>query len=201
MKVKTAYSQEKDINLIISDLKAQIGDFNSKLILFFASPSINPEIISSEIQKAFPKVQTMGCSSSGEIISGKMLDQSIVLMALGTELIADCKIELLTNINSNEDQVALAFDSFSEYFNNEMTNLNPMDYVGIVLIDGLSSQEEKINERIGDLTNITFIGGSAGDDLKFQETYLYANGKTYLNAAVLVLIKTNTKFDILKTQR
>ena len=200
MKVKTAYSSSKDTISIITDLKEQIGSFNSRLILFFASPAINPGLISGEIQKAFPKSQTMGCSSSGEIISGKMLDKSIVLMAFGPEIVDDCKIEVLTNISSDNNQVDDAMDSFGHYYNHDVANLDPEDYVGMVLIDGLSGKEEKINERIGDLTNITFIGGSAGDDLQFEKTYLYANGKTYTNAAVLVLIKSNTNFDILKTQ-
>jgi hypothetical protein len=55
-------------------------------------------------------------------------------------------------------------------------------------------------ENIGTKTNVSFIVGSAGDDLKFKETFVSANGKSYANSAVLVLIKSNVQFDILKTQ-
>jgi hypothetical protein len=36
--------------------------------------------------------------------------------------------------------------------------------------------------------------------LKFKETFVYANGVSYSNAAVLALIKSKAAFDILKTQ-
>ncbi len=200
MKVKTAYSTENDVKNVAADIKNQIGAFDAKMVLFFASPDINPQVISSELQAAFPGSPVIGCSSSGEIISGKMLDKSLVAMAFGPEIIGDCKIEVLENISKSDIQVDRAFDSFASYYNTPTANLAPDKYVGLVLIDGLSLQEENINERIGDLTNVTFIGGSAGDDLAFKQTHVYANGKTYTNAAVLALIKSNAEFSFLKTQ-
>jgi hypothetical protein len=200
MKVRTAFSEAGDINAIIADIKKQIGTFDTRLLLFFASPSIDPDQISSLIRHGFPDVPTFGCSSSGEIISGGVLDKSIVAMAFGPEIITDCTIEVLENIKSDKGQVENAFSAFGKYFNCPAADLPSDEYVGIVLIDGLSMQEERINERIGDLTNVTFIGGSAGDDLAFKQTYVYANGKTLSDAAVLVLIKSSTKFDFLKTQ-
>lgn len=200
MKVKTAYSTENNIDSIISDIEKQIGKIDAKLIQFYASSKIDPDQISKRLYSLFGKVPIMGCSSSGEIISGQVLDDSIVVMALGEEIIEDCSIEVLTNIATDKLAVDNAFKSFQEYYKSDLSELDPHKYVGIVLIDGLSGQEERINERIGDLTNITFIGGSAGDDLKFERTFVYANGKYYSDAAVLTLIKSKAQFDILKTQ-
>jgi hypothetical protein len=78
--------------------------------------------------------------------------------------------------------------------------MDPQKYVGIVLVDGLSCAEEGLMESIGDLTNVTFIGGSAGDDLKFKSTYVYTKGKCYTNAAVLALIKPRKGFTFIKAQ-
>jgi hypothetical protein len=200
MKVKTAYSQKTDIKSIIAEIKEQIGSFEAKLVQFYASPGISPREISKEIHKLFGGIPTIGCSSSGEIITGQMLDNSIVLMAMGAEIVSDCHIEVLNDIDANQHVVDKSFDSFTKHYGKKMSDLDPQKYVGLVLIDGLSGKEEAINERIGDLTNITFIGGSAGDNLQFKRTYLYANGKSYTNAAILALIKSNTKFDIIKTQ-
>ena len=47
---------------------------------------------------------------------------------------------------------------------------------------------------------MTIIGGSAGDDLKFASTNVYANGKSYTNAAVLAMIKPGVEFTFIKTQ-
>ncbi|MGM0529992.1 MAG: FIST signal transduction protein [Bacteroidota bacterium] len=200
MKVKTAYSTKENIKDSVKDIKQQIGDFDTRLLLFFASPSMDPQNISAEIQDGFAGVPTIGCSSSGEIVTGEMLDQSVVAMAFGPEIIGDCKIEVLENLNTDNNQIDAAFESFGNYFGISSHDLSPDQYLGMVLIDGLSLQEEAVNDRIGDLTNVTFVGGSAGDDLAFKKTYVYANGKTYTDAAALVLIKSKAKFDFLKTQ-
>ncbi|MGP8246040.1 MAG: FIST N-terminal domain-containing protein [Bryobacteraceae bacterium] len=59
----------------------------------------------------------------------------------------------------------------------------------IVLMDGMSGAEEGLMEKIGDRTDLFFVGGSAGDDLKFQNTQVMADGKAYTNAAVLLTLE------------
>lgn len=105
----------------------------------------------------------------------------------------------MENIKENGD-VAKAFNSFNSYFGEDEVHTNFDRYVGIILIDGLSAAEEKIMDRIGNCSDLIFIGGSAGDDLKFSATYVFANGKAYTNAAVLAILKTVKGYDIIKTQ-
>lgn len=200
MKACTAYSTKKKVKEIVKDIAQQINGADARLIQFYASPAVDPEAISLEMKKAFPAVPMIGCSTSGEIVTGKMLDQSVVVMALGDEIVEDCKIEVLTGVSQFDGQVDQAFASIGKHFKQSMHELDTGKYVGLVLIDGLCVQEERINERIGDLTNITFIGGSAGDDLAFQKTFIYANGLTYSDAAVLAVIKSKVKFAVIKTQ-
>jgi hypothetical protein len=78
--------------------------------------------------------------------------------------------------------------------------MNPSRYLGIILVDGLCGLEERLMDVIGDKTNVFFIGGSAADDLEFQSTYVYANGKSYSDAAVLALIRPAAPFELVKTQ-
>lgn len=200
MKVKIAYSKNNNVKEAVEEIKREMGDFAPKTILFFSSPTINPHEISKEMYVAFNQVPTFGCTTSGELISGQMLDNSMVAMAMGEKIVEDCKIEVLENIKEDERVVDKAFASFEQKNGIKMTALDTKKYIGIVLIDGLSSQEEKINERIGDLTNVSFLGGSAGDNQKFERTFVFANGETYTNAAVLALLETNSEFEILKTQ-
>ena len=55
-------------------------------------------------------------------------------------------------------------------------------------------------EKIRDHSDILFVGGAAGDDLKFQKSYVFAEGKAYTDAAVLLLLRLKNGFEILKTQ-
>lgn len=200
MYFKNVYSIQPTIEQAVQELKNKLEGFESSLILFFASSQFDAAALSAVMQQTFQGCTTVGCTTSGEITSGKMLDQAIVAMAFHPDALLDFNVEVLTNIRSNEKVVDEAFASFSDHFNCPMADIDPTEYVGLVLIDGLSGCEEVINERIGDLTNVAFVGGSAGDDLQFKTTYIYANGKAYEEAALLLLMKPALPFSILKTQ-
>ena len=200
MNFKTLYSTHTNPGKAVQDLESQLADFDTNLILFFASSAYDPATISTEMHQTFGQADTLGCTTSGEIVSGKMLDQSIVAMAFSPSVTSDFKAEVVTNLRTNEHAVEKAFTSFERHFGSPMRTLDPAQYVGIVLIDGLSGCEEIINEKIGDATNVSFVGGSAGDDMQFQATYVYANGKAYEEAALLLLLKPTVPFSILKTQ-
>ena len=153
------------------------------------------------MQEAFSDCIVFGCSTAGEIVSGKLLKNSVVAMAINSNIISDVKVEVIEQIKDNLNLDA-AFTSFERYFNESSYTMDVTRYVGIILIDGVSMKEEKIMDQIGSRTNVYFIGGSAGDDLKFIETFVCANGKAYIDSAVLVLLKMNAQaeFSIIKTQ-
>jgi hypothetical protein len=70
----------------------------------------------------------------------------------------------------------------------------------MMMIDGISGCEEEINDRIGNLTNVTFVGGSAANAGEIDATYICANGKAFTDAAVLILMEPVNGFDVLKSQ-
>ena len=200
MNFKTAYSTRINVQEAVQELKSQLMNFDTNLILFFASPVYDPATLSAEMHRTFQEATTAGCTTSGEIVSGLMLDQSIVAMAFHRSVTSNFKTEVVTNIRTDEHAVAKAFTSFEQHFGTSMDTMHPSEHVGIVLIDGVSGCEEVINEKIGDATNVTFVGGSPGDDLQFKATYVYANGKAYEEAALLLLMKPTVPFTVLKTQ-
>ncbi len=199
MNILTACSTKNSVDDIVKDINAQLILFDAKVLLYFASSKFPPDDISRKMQAAFPDAAVFGCSTAGEIISGKMLDESVVAMAFNAQAIQDIKIEVIENLQ-DKGGVNKAFASFENHFGTSMGAMDTQEYVGIVLVDGLSGAEEGLIETIGDLTNVVFIGGSAGDDLKFTSTHLYANGKSYTTAAILVLLKPATPFTFIKTQ-
>lgn len=197
MNIKTAFSTNTAPKHAVQELQNQLSGFDAKLVVFFASSAFAPEIISKEMQAAFPAADVFGCSTAGEIVTGKMLANSVVAMAFNGKVIKSAKISVLEDLNSDSYE---AFSLFERHFGKPMAEMDPNQYVGIILVDGLCLKEELIIDRIGDLTNVNFIGGSAGDDLKFAATHVYANGKCYSNAAVLALIEPATEFTFVKTQ-
>lgn len=199
MSIKTAYSTKQTAEEAIIEIKNGFTGIHPKMMVFFASSIFDQQDISREMKEAFSNAQVFGCSTAGEIVSGKVLKNSLVAMAFDEETISDVKVEVAQNIKEGMD-IRGIFNNFRQYYSVPANKMSPNEYVGIILIDGLSLAEEKIMDTVGDLTNVVFVGGSAGDDLKFSATHVYANGQAYTNAAVLTLIKPAVSFDFIKTQ-
>jgi hypothetical protein len=197
MKIKTAFSVRPDPQDAVADIQNQLIGIDPKLVIFFASTSFAPDEIAERMEAAFPTAETFGCSTAGEITTGKMLTKSLVAMAFNQQAIKNSKVEVLEDLNKESYR---AFNAFQRHFSKSMKEMDPKQYVGIILIDGLCRKEELIMDKMGDLTNVNFIGSSAGDDLKFESTYVYANGKSYNQAAVLAILEPATDITFVKTQ-
>jgi len=198
MKLKSVYSTKGSVDEVVSDISSQLKGFSTKVLIFFASSNLESSI-GKKMQDAFRGVTVIGCTTAGEITSGKMLKNSVVAMALGPEIVSDVRVAILENIKGGVN-AKTAFKSFEDHFKVPVRQMDISNYVGMVLIDGLSGKEEDIMNQIGNLTDITFIGGSTGDDLKFKETRVYYGGKSYINSALLALFHLKNGFDIIKTQ-
>lgn len=199
MNIVTAHSLNDDVDQVVIDIKSQFGDFIPKVVIFFASSKYQPDTLCHKMQETFPGAATFGCSTAGEIVTGKMLKNSVVAMGFNETAIQDVCIQVVENVES-PSQVDTAFAAFENHFNEPVADLDFEKYLGIILVDGLSRSEERLMDQIGDKTNALFIGASAGDDLKFSKTLIYADGKAYTNAALLALIKPGVRFDFIKTQ-
>jgi len=199
MNYSVAYSTERKVMSAVNELSVKLGSQVPKMVLFFASPVYDAIEISQAMKEAFPNAKTVGCTTSGEIVSGAMLNQSLVAMAFGQNAVEDSCIEVIQDLH-NPAATDKALTHFEEYYHTKMLNLDRSRFFGMVLIDGLSGAEEKVMERLSDKSDIVFIGGSAGDDLQFRQTFVYSDGKAYSKAALLILIKSGRPFDVIKTQ-
>lgn len=201
MKIKTVYSINKKGKEAVKEMKEALKDVKAKLVLYFASVDYNPYELSKEMHHEFQGITTIGCSSAGEITTGKMLEHSVVAMAFTEEAIGDFKFEIVERLkNENREGIEKALLEFERYFGQSAKEWDYKKYLGIVLFEANSASEEKAMDKIGDLTNIVFAGGTAGDDCRFEQTYLYANGNVYTDSAILLLMKPNAEFEVVKTQ-
>lgn len=72
---------------------------------------------------------------------------------------------------------------------------------GLLLIDGLSKREEPVTRALQDaLGRLPLVGGSAGDGLRFERTFVYLDGQFHQDSAILTLISTSLPFRLFKTQ-
>lgn len=198
MTIKVSHSIKPDPTAAATEILSSFSGLTPVVVLFFASSQYDPESISKAMKEKFPASTVIGCSTAGELVSGSMLKNSVVAMALESDAISGIEADVIDL--SDRKAPSRAIISLADKFGLKPLDLSPDKYVGIILIDGLSCAEEGLMEKIGDLVDIPVIGGSAGDDLAFKKTYVYLDGKVYNNAAVLALIKPASRFELVKTQ-
>jgi hypothetical protein len=80
-------------------------------------------------------------------------------------------------------------------------HLNSGKTFGFLMTDGLSMKEENTIARLKQaFDKLPIFGGSAGDDLKFEATFVSYCGHEYQNAAVFLLIETDCDIELFRTQ-
>jgi hypothetical protein len=198
MPITTGHST-RELPGAVADLRLQYGDGDPRAVIFFASSSYEPTELSRQMREAFPGACIAGCSTAGEIAGGEMLTGSVVALFLDRDVAADAACVVVEGLASAFD-VKTALATLARTLGGEISSLDIDRYVGVVLADGLSGAEERLIEKLGDAADVMFVGGSAGDDLKFQRTHVFANGSSYVDAAVLLLLQLPQGFEILKTQ-
>jgi hypothetical protein len=183
----------------VADFRAAFEGHAPRLLLVFASSNYDAGALIRRTQDAFPNACVAGCSTAGEIAAGKMSTGSVAAIAFDPDIVADVAVATVEHLSAGID-LSRAFEKLEAHFRAPRSTWDIGKYVGLVLIDGLSGAEEKLLEKLGDATDVFFVGGSAGDDLKFQTTHVFAEGRALTDAAVLVLLRLDRGFEIIKTQ-
>lgn len=199
MAVKTVFSTNPDAREAVGEIARELYSIQPVMVLFFASFKYEQNELAKAMKEQFAECPVFGCSTAGEIVTGKMLSKSCVAMAFDSDTVADCIVRTVENVKT-QDNFPAVFRDFESYYDISMKETRKDAFAGIVLIDGMSKAEEGTMERINSLTSIPFIGGAAGDDLHFRQTWVYCEGEALSNAAVLALIKPAKGYCILKTQ-
>ncbi len=199
MKIQTLHSAQADLDACINDLKTQVYIESPKLMIYFASSKFSPQAVAEKMNGLFPATANFGCTTAGEIVTGKMLKNSIVAMLFSGEVIESVHIQMAENVK-NSNPVPSMFAKFEKELGRPLSELDLKKHVGLILIDGMSAAEEKVMDTLGNMSNITFVGASAGDDCKFKSTHLFHGSQAKSDAVLLVLLKVKNGFEVLKSQ-
>lgn len=192
-------------------LRNAFAGFSTNFVIYFTSTDYDADVVASEMFDAFPGAVTLGCTTAGEGVDGKIMNGSVVAMAFAPEVFGYCETALVLEDRKKVKALARPDIFFSAVeagrylarnVGRDLRGLNYRDYVGFMLGDRISDFSERVVERIGDLTDVLFIGGFSGDDYKFDGSYrVMYQGKAYRDgAAVLALLKPARGFSLLKTQ-
>ena len=199
MPVRVAHTAKVTVDSAAADLHHQLGDAANSLVIYFASSSYPQGELAAALHGVLGATHTLGCSTSGEIITGALKKRSVVAMALSAEDSGPVAVKMVKDLH---DRAALerALASLGDQLGTPLRDVDPATHAGIVLMDGLSRGEERFLDALGDLTDLPFVGGSAGDDLDFVQTWVTLDGRATTGGAVLAVFQPPRGFEIIKTQ-
>jgi hypothetical protein len=193
--VAHAETSSRDVDTAVRELVTQLGPAELDGVLLFCDPDYDLAALGPALKAAF-SCPVMGCTSSGQI--GVRGFQATGIVAVGISGGA-LRMEpmLIAPLSDLQAQAAIAADAVQS----RTAGVRHAQFFALLLVDGLSASEEHLAAALYQMTgNIPLIGGSAGDNLRFQRTYVYHDGRFLSDAAVLALFDCALPFATFKLQ-
>lgn len=200
-KIRTGHSCAETSAAAVAEFDEQVRQPEMALVLFFCSSAYDLPVVAAEMNRRFAGIPVVGCTTAGEIGPAGYRGRSIS----GMSLPAGACTAVAGGIDGLQSfEIAFGRD-FAQGLLGRLEQLAPQadarNSFGLLLIDGLSMREEPVTHALQDgLGGIRMIGGSAGDDLKFERTWVFHDGAFHSDSAALVLVSTEFPFRVLKTQ-
>lgn len=193
----TAISHANDPHIACLELKAQLDLDQVSTLIFYCSSSYELDALALNINQHFPQHECVGCTTAGEFASQGYETNTIVVLAYHDShfAIQTTLVENLTSFNLLDAQHVM--NTLKE----EMAPkaIAPLDTQSFLfsLVDGLASKEEEFLITFDSCSaGLPHFGGSAGDGLNLNKTYVFYDGQFRNSAAIIMLINTVQKFSV-----
>lgn len=181
----------------VTQLRHALDRPGLQMVLFFASlSSYEPEPLQQALNDAFD-VPVIGCTSAGQV--GHAGFQAGGLTAVGFFGSGwFFKPHLITSLSVEGQPIEASIAAMERDVDAIPEGMKPF---GLVLVDGLSMQEERLMAHLyRSLIQMPIVGGSAGDDLNFEQTLVFCDGAFHRDAALFVLCATDKVFATVRAQ-
>ncbi|MDR3632086.1 MAG: FIST N-terminal domain-containing protein [Desulfocapsaceae bacterium] len=178
----------------VRDLADQIRQPNTRVSLVFFSDEYDLRELGRALQ-AHLTGPVIGCTTAGQLSQTGFQRGGIAGASLASDELTVVPY-LIHPLAAQTDQVGRITAEIQGLLSDDERSA-----FGLLLIDGLSMQEESlISSLYMSLGAVPIIGGSAGDSLKFKQTFVYYDGKLFQDAAVFSLFLTTLPFQAFKHQ-
>lgn len=199
--IQRAHSCATDPRQAVTELHASLRQADTALVIFFCSSAYDLDALADEINKQFAGIQVVGCTTAGEIGPAGYRNHSLV----GVSFAAGVCTAVAGCLPSLKDFDIARGQTFAQELlhrlESQTDHVSSRNTFAFFLVDGLSIREEPVVRTLqGALGSIALCGGSAGDDFKFERTWVFHGGAFHTDSAVLLLVNTPLPFKIFKTQ-
>jgi hypothetical protein len=200
--VRRAHVDATDPEGAVARLADALGPGDWRLLVVFASVQLDADRVIAALDRTFPGVPLMGCTSHGEISAGGDHTGTVAALAIasprlrvGLGLAPDLARSALRSSRAAVVDAATALGT-------SIDQLQPSRHVGIALVDGRSGFEESFClGSAATAPQLRFVGGSASDN--FEEpsrARVFFGGKAHAGAGVVALLETDLPFAVIESE-
>jgi hypothetical protein len=169
-------------------------------LLFFSQSLVDAAALAQALKVHAPSLAYAGCSTAGEITPQGLEEGHILALLLPSASFSIVSTMVENLSSSGMDGITGEVVALRRLLSGRAGQERAKSVFALCFIDGLSYAEEAVTSAIHwGLDDIPLIGGSAGDDLKFETTSLISNGKVTSDSAIIVLVATEIPFHVFKT--
>jgi hypothetical protein len=199
--IRRAHSTAHAAALAARELHDGLAQPDLGLVAFFCSASFDLDILGREIGARFAGATVVGCTTAGEITPAGYREGTITGFSIAR---ADCcaASALIEDISHLQiPRGGAAVDGLIAALAERGEAVDSRDTFALLLIDGMGTTEELVLTALHRrLDPIPLFGGSAGDDMRLDRTYVYHGGRFHSDAALLTLVKLALPFRVFKHQ-
>lgn len=178
---------------LVGQLVHDLGVGPFALVMIFCCPSAPFAQVVAAVQPRFGDAHVMACTTAGEIGMGVgYCEDSIVAVALSSD---------------SFDADVLLFDDLERYASEDLAQQtiraraalsdrapDMTEEFAFLMVDGLSLQEDNLASSLtAGLGATQLFGGSAGDGIRFEHTFVALNGIVRERAAALALVRSRCR--------
>jgi hypothetical protein len=199
--IRRAQSCSTDARQAAREFHAGVTQPDMALVIFFCSSGYDLEVLAKEMRTLFAGVQVVGCSTAGEIGPAGYREHSLAGASFPASSFkaVSGRIDRLQQFKIATGQAFV--QEMLQRLESQAPYADPDNSFAFLLIDGLSMREEAVTRALQSaLGRFHLVGGSAGDGVNFDGTYVYFEGRFHSDCAILILAATRLPFKLFKTQ-
>ncbi|MTH64277.1 FIST signal transduction protein [Paracoccus shanxieyensis] len=173
----------------LAQLRRGLGAGPFALVLLFISAEADLSRLAREASAAFPARHVIGCTTAGEISQDGYDQGSIVAFGFADgPFAAEC---LLVPDLSHLSRQVLTQELLQTRQRLADDHAGLPSEFAVLLVDGMSVREDELAAALAvGAGTMPLIGGSAGDGIRFRETWLLHDGRLLRDAAVLCVLRS-----------
>ena len=192
--VAVAATTDSDTLRGVTAFLAALEPVSPKVVLVFHSPRHDPAEMARAAGEAFPDACTAGCTSAGEIGPNAFQRGGMSAIALGGG--ARGAVSLVpARLDRAPDAAPRLVAGLAAGLGRNPLALSPDRQVFVTLTDGLVGGGEDLLARLGEAApGMPIVGGSAGDDDRLEQTFVWADGVAASAHAVVLLLEPGAPF-------